>query len=947
MLENFAQPHLTIPTLEAYLDNTLTPEQKTAVQTHLQNCPQCRHWLAQESELSQRLSNSRPHHLLRPAQAAQIQQQLYQRLRREKMMNNIRVSLRTALALVILLLAVGGIYWWQNLEETADQAEPTAVATPIPNTDDPITITFAARSFEQPGYQARIDQFEALYPEINVQFVPLDNAVGNAGISPSQLASLADTAVIDHVNLGSSSGAFRSLEPLRDADATFNSADFWPGTLEACQSGNQLTGLPVHLSLNLIFYNADLFAEAGIAPPAPDWTWADFLAAVQATARPGQGADQQYGFVAVGGSAELLAPFVAANASAGGKTLAASLEPLADAYAALIAEGAILATDDFQTADNLINNNQAAMWLDTQQNYNYRETSVSNVQMAPVPQVEGVNSSTGYVDCLVISAGSTQPDAAWTWLKFLTNNPPPDITRASRLPARPTVAEADDYWQSRLGEDSAVGYAVEHAFFDRSSPVLQTVLPLLAEAMVDGSDLTAVLPTDLSTEPEAAPIATAEPIVVATPIPEATEPGVTVINYYADHFAHSSLTTIQAIADEFNASQTAVRVTVTDNILPGAGGFFGIEQMAEQFDCFASFPPRPEHTELLYSLTPLLAADETGLADDFYPGLLAQFTMSGELYGLPNNVSPTVIYYNADLLAAQGIEPPDLNWKLEDMLALASQSINPEAGVTHGIVPFQGDVLSWFLTDQGVYPYDVSTNPPSINFDNPNLLNALELLVVLHNDGVMHQVINLGSQEWDDNHSAQEQLVVSGKAPFWGDLAALYGGFTVGEIPEFVRPAALPIFNGRIDPPTASGLFISRQAPNPQACWAWLVFLSGHPEAPQSVPARISVAESAAWEAAVGAENAAVFRTSLERQAAHSTVTTPSMISDFPLSRWWGDVINAAYAGQPIEPLLAAAQQKGQLYVACMSELTAPTRQQMDACAKEADPEYKTLQELR
>jgi hypothetical protein len=157
----------------------------------------------------------------------------------------------------------------------------------------------------------------------------------------------------------------------------------------------------------------------------------------------------------------------------------------------------------------------------------------------------------------------------------------------------------------------------------------------------------------------------------------------------------------------------------------------------------------------------------------------------------------------------------------------------------------------------------------------------------------------------------------------------------------------MPIFNGRISPPITTGYYISRQTADPQACWQWLTYLSGHPAAPRSVPARISVAESAAWEAAVGVENAAVFRTSLERHATHSSVTTPTTISAFPLSRWWADVLNAAYAGQPIEPLLAAAQQKGQLYVACMSELTNPTREQMDACAKEADPEYKTLQELR
>ncbi|MCA9956769.1 MAG: extracellular solute-binding protein, partial [Anaerolineales bacterium] len=426
-----------------------------------------------------------------------------------------------------------------------------------------------------------------------------------------------------------------------------------------------------------------------------------------------------------------------------------------------------------------------------------------------------------------------------------------------------------------------------------------------------------------------------------------TDSGTAVIDFYIFPLGLATTSAIEEIAAEFNRSQTAVQVHVTNQILPGANGFFSIEQMADQFDCFSALPLLPEHTALVYSLTPLLAADETGLADDFYPNLLAQFTVEGELYGLPINVSPTIVYYNAELLAAKGIAPPDLNWELADLLTLASQSIDPDAGVTHGVVPFQGDIVSWFLAEQGVYPYDVSANPPTVNFDDPNILNALVLLVQLHNNGVVYQELGLGSQEWNDNYNLQEQLVVSGHAPFWGDVAGLHGGFVEGEIPEFVQPAAMPVFNGRIAPPSTTGLYISRQTADPQACWDWLTFLSGQPAAPRSVPARISVAESAAWETVVGVENAAVFRTSLARHAAQSRVQTPSTINTFPLSRWWADLLNAAYAGEPIEPLLAAAQQKGQAYVACMSELTTPTLEQMDACAKEADPEYKTLQELR
>lgn len=947
MLDKLAQPHLTIPTLEAYLDNTLPLEKATAVHTHLQNCAHCRHWLAQEANLTQRLVYApRPQHRLPAAKAAEIQKNVYRKLRRESVMKNIRVSLRAVTALIILAMVIGGFFWWQTIQHTAQQVEPTAVATPIPSNDAQTTITFAARNFEQQSYLARIEQFEELHPEIKVQFVPFEDAVGNGRISPGQIASLADTAVVAQNTLASGSSAFLSLEPLRAADATFNNTDFWPGMLSACQPDAQLRGLPLQATYTLIFYDADLFAQAGIEPPAPNWRWEQFLAAAQAIADSDTG---RYGFVAANGPAELFAPFVAARAAVAPEKLAAELTPLVANYAELITEGVLFADADFETANQLIDNGQAAMWTDTQINFAYRQSSLGNqIQMAPFPQINDVSGSPAEADCLTISAGTTQPDAAWTWLTFLIDNPPPDLAQGTRLPARRTVAEADTYWQSRMGAETVFGYVAEHATFGTATSAQSSILAALSQAIQDGADLTAVLPAAVADAPEPTAVSTTAPIVVATPAPDPAASGTAVIHYLTSGFSHAPFATIQTIADEFNAAHPKIQVEVGWDVLPGSDGFFGIEQISEQYDCFADTALHPEEAAFVYSLSSLLDSDTTGLVKDIYPGLFEPFTLEGEIYALPNSVSPAIIYYNADLLAAQGLEPPALDWSLDDLLTMAQQARNPEAGVTHGFVPFQvGDPIEWLLAEQGIALYDAGVNPPQVAFDNPDLPGILNQLVRLNEEGVMYAVLNLGSQEWEDNYSTRERLVVNSHAPFWTDAAGLNGGFYEGELPAFVQPATLPVINGRISPPLISGFYISRRLADPQPCWEWINFLSGNPASPGSVPARISVAESAAWETAVGPQTAAVFRTSMERQIAQSKLEGPSAIGTYPLDRWWGDVVNAAYRGEPIEPLLAAAQQKGQLYVACMSELTAPTRDQTDACAKEADPDYKTFQELQ
>jgi multiple sugar transport system substrate-binding protein len=59
-------------------------------------------------------------------------------------------------------------------------------------------------------------------------------------------------------------------------------APFYPRALEAFQYEGQQMALPETFSTVLLFYNADLFDEAGIDYPTADWTWADAVGAAQA-----------------------------------------------------------------------------------------------------------------------------------------------------------------------------------------------------------------------------------------------------------------------------------------------------------------------------------------------------------------------------------------------------------------------------------------------------------------------------------------------------------------------------------------------------------------------------------------------------------------------------------------------------------------------------------------
>lgn len=72
-------------------------------------------------------------------------------------------------------------------------------------------------------------------------------------------------------------GALLDISGLTSADAPF-----YPRALEAFQYDGQQMALPATFSTVLLFYNADLFDEADIAYPTPEWTWDDAIVAAEA-----------------------------------------------------------------------------------------------------------------------------------------------------------------------------------------------------------------------------------------------------------------------------------------------------------------------------------------------------------------------------------------------------------------------------------------------------------------------------------------------------------------------------------------------------------------------------------------------------------------------------------------------------------------------------------------
>ncbi len=71
------------------------------------------------------------------------------------------------------------------------------------------------------------------------------------------------------------------LDPLINSDFAFDASDIVGGALEQMRRENQLWGVPLHVSPQVLYYNATMFSEYGAFPPFAGWTTADFENAVR------------------------------------------------------------------------------------------------------------------------------------------------------------------------------------------------------------------------------------------------------------------------------------------------------------------------------------------------------------------------------------------------------------------------------------------------------------------------------------------------------------------------------------------------------------------------------------------------------------------------------------------------------------------------------------------
>jgi multiple sugar transport system substrate-binding protein len=205
----------------------------------------------------------------------------------------------------------------------AEQASPVVPAAP---TAAPSAATASGRiSFmifgdpaEKAAYENLVTAFELRYPAIEVDLIHIPGQEDYRQRLGTDFAAgtPADILLINYRRYAAfaAKGVLEPLGPYLEQSSLIKEEDFYPETIAPFRWNGTLMCIPQNLSSLVVYYNKNLFDQAGLAYPSADWTWEGFLRAAQALTKDidGDGAPDQYG---LGTEASIFraAPFIWQN----------------------------------------------------------------------------------------------------------------------------------------------------------------------------------------------------------------------------------------------------------------------------------------------------------------------------------------------------------------------------------------------------------------------------------------------------------------------------------------------------------------------------------------------------------------------------------------------------------------------------------------------------------
>ncbi|MBB6099108.1 sn-glycerol 3-phosphate transport system substrate-binding protein [Deinobacterium chartae] len=245
------------------------------------------------------------------------------------------------------------------------------------------------------------------------------------------------------------------------------------------------------------------------------------------------------------------------------------------------------------------------------------------------------------------------------------------------------------------------------------------------------------------------------------------------------HSMESSKDDVKALADAFNRSQDDYEIVpqVAGNYREAETKLISALRANSgpvMFQAELSFFTKLAADGVLADLSSLEKTLPEATVKDFYPAVWEYGEVGGRRYGLPWNTSTPVLYYNANVFKAKGVKPPKTYAEFE---AAAKKVSN------RGSKGFIAMADSWQF-EQMVLARGgnvVKGNQP--NFDSPEVVDALEMLVRMSKNGSANPR-NLGEAQFAilDFVRTKNFMAVASIAN-WPDILPYSVAFELGVAP--------------------------------------------------------------------------------------------------------------------------------------------------------------------
>ena len=208
--------------------------------------------------------------------------------------------MKKGIALLVILLAVC--------------AAVAMAAGDSDDADDVVTVTYMTWD-SGPGIEITkpiIAAFEAENPNIKVELQSAPQGYDDKVLTAHAAGDTPDGLLMWNTSQWAEAGIVQDLSPYISRD-DFDMDQYLPVTKSWAEYKGGIYGLPKDYTPRAMFYNKNVFDEAGVDYPGADWTFDDFVATVEAINNGETGADARYGYVAVPGHTYALQAFIWSN----------------------------------------------------------------------------------------------------------------------------------------------------------------------------------------------------------------------------------------------------------------------------------------------------------------------------------------------------------------------------------------------------------------------------------------------------------------------------------------------------------------------------------------------------------------------------------------------------------------------------------------------------------